>query len=297
MMMIESGLITKLGRRALRNVIVLILLLAATPVFAQSIAMVTDLSGKAALQGVAGKGNITILSEIAAETRIQLDGGARLTVIYLASGDEFAFTGPAQIQFRAAGPQVLSGAAPQKSVSPLGKGGKDVVIKPVGVTQSTYVMRAARPTARIKLLTLSGTKTLDASPEFRWREIEPGVRYRFELTDDTGGSLHEAEVRKSSFRLPDSVQLREGVGYTWGVSARTPDGRRYVSAGDFTIATPQLRAEVNALRPAAGSPVSERVAYAAWLVQAQLQDEARKYWRALSAERPDDARLKALAEQ
>jgi hypothetical protein len=56
-----------------------------------------------------------------------------------------------------------------------------------------------------------------------------------------------------------------------------------------------LRAEANALRPAAGSPVSERVAYAAWLVQAQLQDEARKYWRALSAERPEDERLKALA--
>ena len=115
MMMIESGLITRLGRGALRNGIVLIPLLAATPVFAQSVAMVTDLSGKAALQGAAGKGNITILSEIAAGTRIQLDGGARLTVVYLASGDEFAFTGPAQIQFRAAGPQVLSGAAPQKS--------------------------------------------------------------------------------------------------------------------------------------------------------------------------------------
>jgi hypothetical protein len=41
--------------------------------------------------------------------------------------------------------------------------------------------------------------------------------------------------------------------------------------------------------------VSERVAYAAWLEQMELKDEARRYWRALSAERPDDARLKALA--
>jgi len=27
----------------------------------------------------------------------------------------------------------------------------------------------------------------------------------------------------------------------------------------------------------------------------ELNDEARKYWRALAAERPDDARLKSLA--
>jgi len=295
MMMIESGLITRLGRRALRNVIVLIFLLAATPVFAQSVAMVTDLSGKAALQGVAGKGIITILSEIAAETQIQLDGGARLTVVYLTSGDEYTFTGPAQIHFRAAEPQVLSGAAPQKRASSLGKGGKGVIIKPVGVTQSTYVMRGGRPTARIKLLTLSGTKTLDASPEFRWQELEAGVAYRFELTDDTGKSLYEATVTGSGFRLPSSVQLREGVGYTWEVSARAPDNRRYVSAGDFTIATPELRADANALRPGAGTPVSQRVAFAAWLEQMELKDEARKYWRVLAAERPDDARLKSLA--
>jgi hypothetical protein len=29
----------------------------------------------------------------------------------------------------------------------------------------------------------------------------------------------------------------------------------------------------------------------------ELKDEARKYWKAASAERPNDPRLKALAEQ
>jgi hypothetical protein len=41
--------------------------------------------------------------------------------------------------------------------------------------------------------------------------------------------------------------------------------------------------------------VSQRVAYAAWLEQMELRDEARRYWKALSAERPEDAKLKALA--
>ena len=49
------------------------------------------------------------------------------------------------------------------------------------------------------------------------------------------------------------------------------------------------------MRPAVTAPLSTRVAYAAWLDQMELKDEARKYWRMLSAERPEDARLKALA--
>ena len=44
-------------------------------------------------------------------------------------------------------------------------------------------------------------------------------------------------------------------------------------------------------------PLSSRIAYAAWLDQMELKDEARKYWQTAATERPDDPRLKALAEQ
>lgn len=265
------------------------LTLGTAPAVAEGIAIVTDVSGK-----VAGPGPLTILSEIAADARVQLDPGARLVALYVKSGDEYIFSGPAQVQFQAGGPNVLSGAKPQKRASPVGKG-SNVTIKPVGVTQAAYVMRGGRSTARIKLLSLSGTKTLDAAPEFRWQGVEPGMTYRFELTDDTGHSLHESEVQATSLRLPASVQLQPGASYTWEVSARTADNRRYVSAGDFSIAPADLHAQAEALRPAAAAPVSDRVAYAAWLEQAELRDEAHRYWRALSKERPEDGKLKALA--
>lgn len=82
-----------------------------------------------------------------------------------------------------------------------------------------------------------------------------------------------------------------------------PEKRIAVKPGGVTPATfvmrgqisPELRARMEALRPAAGAPVSERVAFAAWLEQMQLKDEARRYWKALAAERPDSAQLKALA--
>jgi hypothetical protein len=262
---------------------------AAAPVAAQNVAIVTDVSGK-----VTGPAPITILSEIAADARVKLEPGAKLVALYMKSGDEYMFSGSSEVQFQAGGPKVLSGAAPQKRASPVGKGGS-VTIKPVNVAQAAYVMRSSRTTARIKLLTLSATRALESSPEFRWQGIEGGGKYRFELTDDTGRSLYETEVQSTTLKLPASVALKEGASYTWEVSTRTPDNRRYVSAGDFTIAPADLRAQAQSLRPASSAPVSDRVAYAAWLEQAELRDEARKYWQALSKERPEDEKLKALA--
>ena len=266
-----------------------VLALPASSAWAQAIAMVTDVSGK-----ITGPTPVTILSEIATDARLQLEPGARLVALYLGSGDEYILSGPAQVQFQAGGPNVLTGVKPQKRASPVGKGG-NVTIKPMGVTQAAYVMRSGRTTARIKLLTLSATKALELSPEFRWHPAEAGTRYRFELTDDTGRSLYEAETEATSLKLPGSVVLKEGASYTWEISTRTSDNRRYVSAGDFTVAPASLRAQALALQPAASAPVSDRVAYAAWLEQAELRDEARKYWRMLSGERPEDERLKALA--
>jgi hypothetical protein len=212
--------------------------------------------------------------------------------VYLQGGDEYTFAGPAQIKFRSSEPQVLKGAKPKRRASPLGRG---VAVKPVNVTQAAFVMRSGRTAARIKLLTLSGTRTLEAAPEFRWLEIERGTQYRFELTDDSGKSLIETTAQGGSLRLPATVRLSEGTQYMWELSARLPDGRRYVSTGDFSVATSELRARAESMRPSAGAPVSQRVAYAAWLEDMELRDEARKYWKALAAERPDDSKLKALA--
>lgn len=256
---------------------------------AQNVAIVTDVSGK-----VTGPAPVSILSEIRADARLGLEPGARLVALYIKSGDEYIFSGPSQVQFQAGEPKVLSGGKPQKRASPISKSG-NVTIKPVGVAQAAYVMRGGRTTARIRLLSLSGTKVLESSPEFRWNAIEPGMKYRFELTDDTGHSLYDSEVEAASLKLPATVMLKEGATYTWEVSTRTPDNRRYVSAGDFSIATADLRAQAQALRPAPSAPVSDRVAYAAWLEEMELRDEARKYWQALAKERPDDEKLKALA--
>ncbi len=283
-------------RRLLCHLLVCISFLAClvAPAVAQTVAIITDLTGKVGGQGAAAKREVTILSEIGVGSRLRLDGGAHVVVLYTGSGDEYAFNGPALIEFRAGAPETLSGVKPQKQTRAVGIG-TDIRIKTASTTQAGYVMRSGRAAAHIKLLSPVGSKTLEIAPEFRWSDVQPGAKYQFDLADETGKALYETRVEGAVLKLPASVALQDGVGYTWEISVRLADGRRYSSAGDFSVATSALRTRVEALRPAVGAPVSERVAYAAWLEQEKLKDEARKYWRALASERPDDARLKELA--
>ena len=59
--------------------------------------------------------------------------------------------------------------------------------------------------------------------------------------------------------------------------------------------SPEQRAKIEAARPAADAPFSRRVAFAAWLEQLGLKDEAREYWKQLAAERPESDRLQKLS--
>lgn len=274
-------------------------LLAGLPAIAlgAGVAMVTDLQGKATVTADGRPRAITILAELEVGAQVQLEAGATLVALYLDAGEEFAFKGPAQIAFKPGQPEVIKGAKAEKRSPALGKGGKDIRIKPVGMAQGAIVMRSFRSSSRIRLLNLHGTRTLEAQPEFRWQGLQPGLKYQFEITDETGNTLHETQLEATSIKLPSSVKLKEGGAYSWEVSARLPDGRKYSSSGDFSVAPADLRAQADALRPAASASLSTRIAYAAWLEQMELKDEARKYWKAAAAERPDDTRLKALAEQ
>jgi hypothetical protein len=262
-----------------------------------AVAMVTDLQGKATSSSDGRAANVTILAEMQAGAQVQLDPGATLVALYLDAGDEYVFRGPATIMFRPAQPEVLGGEKPEKRSLALGKGAKDIRIKPVGMAQAAIVMRGSHANARLQLLDLHQTRTLETHPEFRWQELQPVLKYGFKLSDDSGQTVLETQVAATSFKLPQSVRLQDGAAYTWEVSARLPDGRKYSSSADFVIASADLRAQAETLRPAASAPLSRRVAYAAWLDQTELKDEARKYWQAASAERPEDPRLKALGDR
>jgi hypothetical protein len=213
------------------------------------------------------------------------------------SGSEFVFKGPASVVFGALQPEVTSGAKAEKRSPALGKGGRDIRIKPVGLVQGAMVMRSLRAGARLQLLAPRGPAVLDAAPEFRWQAPQSGLNYAFELNDDGGATVYQTQTAETVVALPANVKLREGTQYSWEVSTRLADGSRLSNIGKFSLASPELRAQAAAARPESGAPFSSRVIYAAWLDQMNLKDEARKYWQSLAGERADEPRLKVLSEQ
>lgn len=259
------------------------------------VAMVTDLEGKALILDDIRKPKITILSEIRQNVRVQLEAGGRLVAVYLNSGQAWEMKGPAVVVFRPQQPEAESGAKPQPRGNALSKGSKEIRIKPVAVAQAAIVMRSIKPNLKLKLLNPLGHKTLEERPLFAWKSLAPDLTYRFALLDDAGATLYETNVNDTSLQLPAQVQLKEAATYTWLVSTQHPDGTAFSNASDIGLASADLRRQVETLRPADGSPISERIAFAAWLEEMALRDEARKYWKAAAAERPDDPRLKVVA--
>ncbi|MCX7155235.1 MAG: hypothetical protein NTW45_02160 [Rhodocyclales bacterium] len=260
-----------------------------------AVAMVTDLEGKAVVLDDFRKPAVSILSEIRQDARVQVDAGARLVAVYLSSGQTYEMKGPSVVLFRLQQPESLSGDKPQARGNALSKGGKDIRIKPVVVAQAALVMRSVKPSLKLKLLNPLGNKTLEERPVFAWKGLAPDLQYRFRLLDETGKSLYEVTVEDTSLQLPQQVQLKEAATYTWVVSTQHPDGSVFSNASDFSLVSADLRRQVESLRPADNSPFSERVAFAAWLEEMALRDEARKYWKAAAAERQDDPRLKVMA--
>jgi hypothetical protein len=267
------------------------------PALAAPVAMVTDLQGSATASIDGQSRKVAILTELEPGASISLGAGATLVALYVDTGEEYAFKGPATIVFKPAVPQTADGAAAERRGPALGKGAGDVRIKPAGVTQLAMVMRGNIPRLRIELLTPDKTMTLETHPSFAWKAPEPGLKYAFRLEDDDGYSVVESEVEGTSFTLPAAVQITEGRMYSWRVSARTSGGRKYSSESTFAVAGRDLRAKAQLLRPAPSALLSKRIAYAAWLEQMDLKEEARKYWQAASGERPEDPHLKALAEE
>lgn len=261
---------------------------------AQPVAMVTDIVGANSVTGMGESTEILLLDELAPGGGIDLAAGSRLVIVYYESGNEYVFAGPASIRIGAEAPDVLSGNSPEERQVLLASAGAEIIIQPAGMVQASLVLRGTDPEIDITLDNLVDTKTLDRRPLFRWRPFPGSATYHFELLDDSGDSLAEADVAATELLLPEAVTLEVGVTYTWEVTARTPDGVLHGGWGDFLLATEAERALVEELRPPTDAPFSRRVMFAVVLQQMELLDEAQEHWKRLLAERGDEPKLRQL---
>ena len=261
-------------------------------VFAASVAMITDATGR--IEAEADGAVIGVLAELPSGAKLRLAQGAAATVLYLSSGEEYRLKGAGRYQIGDKAPTALQGAKPEKHKLPV-DAIPPVRVKPATVQQATIVMRSLGAGVTVKLLEPVSVRVLDERPSFRWATVTGAESYRIQVIDSAGQPVAEFMQQGEASQLPEGIHLKPGEAYSWSVEARLPNGRRLSRTADFAVLDADARAKLGRLQPAAGAKFSDRVAYALMLERYEAFHLAREEWRKLHAERPGEILLKERA--
>lgn len=190
--------------------------------------------------------------------RVSLPKGARLSLIHLASGEEWVFTGPCRFHFDAKG--CAQGAKPdqRKTLALL----RDrYPLNGQELAQAALVLRqggAANPLG----MDPAGPALRQARPSFHWTAPVPSSEYRFSLRDELGHQALSQVVRTSELMLPPNITLQEGVTYSWTVEGPDALGQPSGWSGTFRLLDGAKQAFLASHEPSPSATAAERLAFA-----------------------------------
>jgi len=170
---------------------------------AAAVAMVTDLQGHATYASGGSPRGLTICAELESGATVRLGPGATLVVLYLDAGDEYVFKGPSRFQIKPAAPDVRDGTSPVRRSLSLGRGGKDVRIRPVGIAQGATVMRSMQPAPGARLLAQAEAMRPPADAPLSTRVAYAAWLEGVELKDEARKYWKEAAAER-----PDDARLQ-----------------------------------------------------------------------------------------
>lgn len=258
-------------------------------------ALVSDVYGNVTVKTNGSTAPAKLLAGIPLSARIDLPKGARLTMIYVAKGDEYKLSGPGSYQVEASSPKAISGPAVVREAS-IGGALQGKRISSEHVAQATLTMRDIKIIQpSLEPLAPSGLIALAAPLQFHWQEPAEGLTYQIQLADGQNNMLISKKVTGNTFTLPQDVQLSSGRDYVWSLSSTTPEGSHLASTARIKIASSEIRAQAAKLRPGKDGAVAERIAYGLWLEGEKLAYEAHQVWNELATEFPDQPYIRDRA--
>ena len=254
--------------------------------FAEPVSVVTDVQGPATMANAAGT-PVAILHPLNAGDKLRLAAGARVALLFYADGAQYDARGPGEITLEAQRPQASSGAVVQARAATAPSAMR---LKPGGLVQGAVVMR------NLGLRVVApDPQVLSPRPELAWTDSRTGTVYDVAVIDASGARAFEQTTTARTAQVPESRALAPGQSYALQVTARIGDQVVQVARAEFRVASADLQAQAKALAPSTDAPVAERVAYALWLEQNDLRDEARRWWAAAAQSRPEQGSLKERA--
>jgi len=263
-------------------------LLSAGAVLAEPVAMVTEASGGVSAVSGGKSKKIPLLAYLEPGTIIQLDANARLSITLFAKPVEYRFTGPAKLTVEEGRIAAVEGKTETQPVSleKTSAAKKFTAAQRESVAQAAYEMRAGRPGLRLD--DPVDTRLTGDDLVFTWDGPRPANGYQLSLYDSRRQLLCRESSSASSWTPPAGL-LKAGGTYEWEIRAPLESGEVLTARGSFSVASSADARIVRTQRPPAGATFSERVLYAVFLEEKGFKYEARRIWRELARERPDDA--------
>ncbi len=258
---------------------------------AAGVGMVLDLSGTAQATMAGHTKALDIAVSLDAGTRIVVAKGSELSFVFYGTRQQYTVKGPATVQLTDSSATQVQGATTMvgkplpenRSAAALGFQDR--------VTPAAMVMRAFLVKPK-PLQPVDGETVLSERPEFVWTSAadEP---LEFALTQD-GNVVHQQKVTGDRLQLPANLSLTSGQSYQWQITYATSN-KSAAKWGKFTVASADLRAQMQRDEPGADAKLSDWVLYAMELDQAQMKSQASKVWKQVADQRPTSASAKDLA--
>ena len=265
-----------------------------TTVASETVAMITDLTGNVSITRNGVKKEGEILMSVSPGDEVRVKENSRLTLVYFKSAKEYTFPEKSVIKINTETPENKSGSKVASRNLEVAKNAKLLSVDGE-YSQAAIVFRSARKKPKIKLIRPINSRVLDTQPSFEWEPLEKVSEYRFVLIDDSGRTVIETLVNGTSYNLPSENKIVDYVLYTWRVEARLATGDVYTNSTTFSLLDDEERGKINRLRPKDDATFSERIVFAMLLEQMGVRDEAYRYWKILSAEKPDNKLLQGKA--
>ena len=263
------------------------LLVASAAAWADGIAFITNMKGDVALDG---NPRPTLLAELAKGQKLTLGQDSQASVMFVASGKEYALKGPGQYLVKDAEMTSMSGAAPVTRETQWHASNK-VLVQVAQTSAASVRMRSIavpKPDTEPKLLYPTEGNIATLQPTFRWRGAGGKGEFLL-LVAGQEKPVHTAKVLGSSYRI--GAKLRPDTEYTWIVSIAGDE----VGTGHFRTLTSDALASVEKQRPSDKAEFSDRVMFALMLQDLGAAQDARESWSRLAQERDDLPELAAFA--